>query len=118
VPRTGRSSDRPPPTLTSADGFALTGPSRLPDPNLNAYRKDLADTALAGDVFASHYAEPVIRTCSATMLRSGPSDEANAIRSIEAGEHFAMLEDSLGWAWGYAESDHRVGYVHSDALTR
>jgi hypothetical protein len=73
---------------------------------------------LAGDVFASHYAEPVIRTCSATMLRSGPSDEANAIRSIEAGEHFAMLEDSLGWAWGYAESDHRVGYVHSDALTR
>jgi len=73
---------------------------------------------LAGDVFASHYAEPVIRTSSATVLRSGPSEESNAIRPIEAGERFAMLEDSLGWAWGYAESDHRVGYVRSDALGR
>ena len=27
-----------------------------------------------------------------------------------------MLDDSLGWAWGYAGKDRRVGYVRSDAL--
>jgi hypothetical protein len=27
-----------------------------------------------------------------------------------------MLDDSLGWAWGYAGKERRVGYVSSDAL--
>jgi hypothetical protein len=27
-----------------------------------------------------------------------------------------MLDDSLGWAWGYAGADRRVGYLPSDAL--
>jgi hypothetical protein len=27
-----------------------------------------------------------------------------------------MLDDSLGWAWGYAGEEGRVGYVRSDAL--
>jgi hypothetical protein len=27
-----------------------------------------------------------------------------------------MLDDSLGWAWGFAGSDRRVGYVPSEAL--
>jgi hypothetical protein len=27
-----------------------------------------------------------------------------------------MLDDSLGWAWGYAGKDRRVGYVESAAL--
>jgi hypothetical protein len=34
----------------------LAGPSDLPDPDFHAYRKDLADIALAGRVIASHYA--------------------------------------------------------------
>ncbi len=33
------------------------------------------------------------------------------------GDAFAMLDDSLGWAWGYAGTERRVGYVRSDALT-
>ena len=28
-----------------------------------------------------------------------------------------MLDDSLGWAWGYAGDDKRVGYVPSDAIS-
>jgi hypothetical protein len=119
APRTGRSSDRPPPTPTSADGFALTGPSRQPDPALNAYRKDLADVALAGDVFASHYARPVTRTAAhEARLHAAASEDAETVRILEPGEAFALLEDSLGWAWGYAASDHRVGYVRSDALSK
>jgi len=35
---------------------------------------------------------------------------------MAAGEPFAMLDDSLGWAWGYAGEEPRVGYVRHDAL--
>jgi len=27
-----------------------------------------------------------------------------------------MLDDSLGWAWGYVGEDQRVGYVPTEAL--
>ena len=68
-------------------------------------------------MIASHYAEPLDRAlATATELRSGPSADAAAIRLLEPGEAFAMLDDTLGWAWGYAGDDHRVGYVRSDAV--
>jgi len=70
-------------------------------------------------VIASHYAEPVERTVAhAAELRSGPSEEAELVRDLAAGEPFAMLDDSVGWAWGYAGKERRVGYVRSEALTR
>jgi hypothetical protein len=69
-------------------------------------------------VIASHYAEPVDRTVvRAAALRSSASDEAEKVRDLEAGESFALLDDSIGWAWGYAGKERRVGYVRSDALT-
>ena len=73
--------------------------------------------ALAGRVIASHYAEPVEREiASTTPLRSGPSEAAESIRQLKPGERFDMLDDSLGWAWGYAGEDRRVGYVHLSAI--
>ncbi|MFL6737391.1 MAG: hypothetical protein ACJ8F4_10085 [Sphingomonas sp.] len=115
---TGRSSDRRRHTPTSADAFALGGPSDLPDPHFNAYRKDLADVALASQVIASHYAEPVSRRLAApAALRASPSADAEALQELGAGEPFLMLDDSLGWAWGYAGEEGRVGYVPTHALT-
>jgi hypothetical protein len=115
---TGQSSAKPPPSRTSAEEFALTGPSNLPDPDYNAYRRDLADIALASRVIASHYAVPVERRIrEATALRSGRSDDAPLIRMVEPGEPFWMLDDSIGWAWGYAGEERRVGYLLSDALS-
>ena len=74
--------------------------------------------ALAGRVIASHYAEPLAcRIAAPTALHSAPSDEANMIRALQPGEPFAMLDDSLGWAWGYAGEERRVGYVRSDAVS-
>ena len=68
-------------------------------------------------MIASHYAEPVdCRISVATALRNAPSDEAKIIRELAEGEPFAMLDDSLGWAWGYAGDERRVGYVRSDTL--
>jgi hypothetical protein len=116
---TGRSSAKRPPTPTSADGFALSGPSNLPDPAFNAYRKDLADTALAGRVIASHYAEPVERkVIASTPLRAAPSGDAESVEQLQPGTPFRMLDESLGWAWGYAGEDRRVGYVLGDTLGR
>jgi Bacterial dipeptidyl-peptidase Sh3 domain len=68
-------------------------------------------------VIASHYAEPVERGIdSATPLRAGPSEDADVIRELKAGDQFDMLDDSLGWAWGYAGPDRRVGYIHLSAI--
>lgn len=73
--------------------------------------------ALAARVIASHYAEPLARTIgSATVLRRAPSDDAGTSLDLSAGEPFALLDDSLGWAWGYAGAERRVGYVRSDSL--
>ena len=97
--------------------MALAGPSDPPDADFNAYRNDLADVALAGRVIASHYAEPVDRVIvSDAVLRGAPCDDAEAIRELAPGEMFDLLDESLGWAWGYAGKERRVGYVRSDAV--
>lgn len=95
----------------------LAGPSNPPDPRFNAFRKDLADIALAGQVIASHYARPL--PCSiqrAEPLRTGPSEDAEIIAELAAGESFELLDNSLGWGWGYGGSERRVGYIRSEAL--
>jgi len=51
-----------------------------------------------------------------TTLRDAASSEADPVRELQPGESLALLDDSLGWAWGYAGADRRVGYVRSDAL--
>ncbi|MCY7338429.1 MAG: SH3 domain-containing protein [Sphingomonas bacterium] len=92
--------------------------SSHPDPATHAYRKDLADTALAGRVIASHYADPLIRHIARdTDLRSMPSDEGEILAALALGDAFRMLDSSRGWAWGYAP-DGRVGYVSADAVSR
>jgi hypothetical protein len=83
----------------------------------NAFRKDLADVALTHRVIASHYAEPVERTIIAeTLLRGAPSEGGETLRELLPGDPFLLLDDSVGWAWGYAGEDKRVGYVRSEAV--
>lgn len=99
-----------------ADGFALAGVSSLPDPATHAYRKDLADTALAGRVIASHYAEPLARHIAYdTMLMTEASSDSGEICMLGMGDCYRLLDSSRGWAWGYAP-DGRVGYVEAAAV--
>ena len=58
------------------------------------------------------------RLRAGAKLRNGPSSDAEPTRQLEAGEIFLMLDDSLGWAWGYGGEERRVGYVPADALER
>jgi hypothetical protein len=98
------------------DGFALSGVSERPDPTTHAYRKDLADVALAGRVIASHYAEPLVRHLVApAQLLSEPANDAAPVADLRAGDAIRMLDNSRGWAWGYGP-DGRVGYVPSEAV--
>ena len=70
-------------------------------------------------MIASHYAETVERTLRVSaMLRALPSPDAKPIVGLEAADPFLLLDESLGWAWGYGGNGRRVGYVRSDALTR
>ena len=70
-------------------------------------------------MIASHYASPVERRVTArAALRETGSDEGAVIRQLEVGEPFLLLDDSLGWAWGYAGEERRVGYVRSERLGR
>jgi len=68
-------------------------------------------------VIASHYAEPVERRLAgAAALRSSPSTDSDTIRELCRGDAFLMLDESLGWAWGYGGKERHVGYVPTEAL--
>jgi hypothetical protein len=76
----------------------------------------LADTALAGRVIASHYAEPLVRhLVAAAELMGGPDDGADQLAELKAGDEIRMLDLSRGWAWGYGP-DGRVGYIRAEAV--
>jgi hypothetical protein len=110
-PRETASSSRP------DERFQLTGPSLTLDPLIHAYRSDIADIALAGQIFAPHYARPLLRAAKAAIdVRRGASKEAEAVDRLGSGETFAVLEYAGGWAWGYVEATHLVGYVPAETL--
>jgi hypothetical protein len=104
------------PPSRPVEWFALAGVSCQPDPLTHAYRKDLADTALAGRVIASHYADPLIRhlATAADFLRD-PEDDSDLLAKLQPGDEIRMLDLSRGWAWGYGP-DGRVGYVRAEAV--
>jgi cell wall-associated NlpC family hydrolase len=74
--------------------------------------------ALAGQLFAPHYARPLIRGCGTrpAFVHPSPSVDAPPSSQLLPGEQFAVLEISGGWAWGYCRHDHYVGYVEAIAL--
>ena len=68
-------------------------------------------------MIASHYAEPIEKTVVANApLRVAASDDAEELAELESEDPFSLLDDTLGWAWGYAGRDRLVGYVRSEAL--
>ena len=50
----------------------------------------------------------------AVSLLAAPSDDAEALLKLTPGDPFSMLDNSLGWAWGYAGKKRRVGYVRAE----
>ncbi|WP_162806266.1 NlpC/P60 family protein [Sphingosinicella terrae] len=69
-------------------------------------------------MIAPHYARPVMRSCGAhsTFVRIEPDAAAEIASELLPGEGFAVLEYAGGWAWGFCENDHVVGYVEAIEL--
>lgn len=53
---------------------------------------------------------------NAASLRAEGSEESAAIARLQPGDSFELLDNSLGWAWGYAGPKRLVGYVPSETL--
>jgi len=71
---------------------------------------------LAGRVIASHYADPLTKPLARdAVLREAADATSRPLGDLAAGAAFGMLDNSRGWAWGYAP-DGRVGYVESGAF--
>lgn len=82
---------------------------------MHAVRPDLADVSLADRWFAPHYAEAVPRQCVADAALFDKPD-GKQISELLTGEHFMLLDQSGGWAWGWCTHDHYVGYLSADRL--
>ena len=68
-------------------------------------------------MIASHYAEPLQRKIRlAEPLRATPSADGDVVGELAPGDPFDLLDNTLGWAWGYAGAERIVGYVRSEAL--
>ncbi len=66
-------------------------------------------------MIASHYAEPLAcRLRSPTTLLASPDSAAESLANLDAGTEVRILDNSRGWAWGYAAG--LVGYVASSAF--
>lgn len=104
---------------STARHFRLGGPSSVLDARTHAFRRDLADVALAGQIIAPHYAKPLPRACGvrAAPVLAAALDGAAQLSELLPGEPFLVLEYAGGWAWGYCGNDHVVGYVEAIELT-
>ncbi len=96
--------------------FGLVGPSVDLDPRTHAIRGDLADIALAGRLFAPHYAEPMAMACARPFAPMRDAVAGQQVSELLEGEHFMALDIASGWAWGWSAHDHYVGYVEAAAL--
>lgn len=98
--------------------FGLVGPSIDLDARTHALRGDLADVALAGKLFAPHFAEPVAMASARRFTPMLSAIDGAQNSELLADEHFMMLDSAGSWAWGWSAHDHYVGYVEACALGR
>jgi cell wall-associated NlpC family hydrolase len=83
------------------------------DARLHAFRSDLADARLKGEVAADRFVagRPARITASIADLRKAPRPDAGVNTQVLFGDDVLVFEDAEGWAWVQAERDGYVGYV-------
>lgn len=90
-----------------------------PDPRRNAYREDMAATALSERVRAPRYVDGVTRQVLANRVgvRSSPKFRASLLTEALHGEAVTVYDSRDGWAWGQLQRDGYVGYMPADHLS-
>ncbi|WP_421693966.1 C40 family peptidase [Aestuariivirga sp.] len=89
------------------------------DPRLHAYRADLADAALAGQVAAEEFVAPRLLQVVEPIIavHKAPRFDAMQITQALLGETVKLFQEEEGWAWVQLLRDGYVGYVNSNALS-
>ncbi len=90
------------------------------DPRLNAYRPDLADSALQGCVEAERFVagQDYVVAAAKAPLHRAPSSEAALDTEALRGEAVRVFETRPdGWCWAQLAADHYVGWLERTALT-
>ncbi len=88
------------------------------DRRLHAFRPDLADIALQGQVEADRFvpSEPALITRPVVALRPKPDASIGIDTELLIGEEVGVFESRDGWAWVQALDDGYVGYLPEEAL--
>jgi hypothetical protein len=88
------------------------------DPRRHAFREDLADVRLEGQVTAERFVEGrpgQVRVAIAPVL--GTPDAITALTTqLLFGEMVRVFEEKDGWAWVQGDADGYVGYVPAAAI--
>lgn len=89
------------------------------DRRLYAFRPDLADKALEGEVEAERFAEAreAVIAVPVADLHNAPSSQAGIDTQFLLGDRVGVFEISRGWAWLQGERDGYVGYLPGSALS-
>lgn len=89
------------------------------DPRTNAFRPDLADTRLKGQVEADRFVDGEWATViePRVALRARPDEAAGFTTEALLGDRIRVFERKGKWAWGQMEKDAYVGYFSTAALT-
>lgn len=88
------------------------------DKRLNAYRDDLADARLKGEVSAGSFVEgePAEIAAAVVSLHREPAAEAGIDTQLIRGDAVTVFERAGDWAWVQNARDGYVGYCREDKL--
>jgi len=83
------------------------------DKRLHAFRPDLADERLRGQVEATRFVagRPARITAPVADLLRTPRPDAGLDTQLLRGDNVTVFDEAEGWAWVQAERDGYVGYV-------
>jgi cell wall-associated NlpC family hydrolase len=88
------------------------------DKRLHAFRADLADIRLEGQVESGRFVpgRPARIAVPVADMRGAPRTDAGLSTQILQGDDVVVFEERDGWAWIQSERDSYVGYVAAAAL--
>jgi cell wall-associated NlpC family hydrolase len=88
------------------------------DARLHAFRPDLADDRLRGEVSAERFVSgrPARIAAAVADIRKAPSPNAGLDTQALLGDDVRVFEQAGGWAWIQTERDGYVGYVAETML--
>ncbi|BCH35921.1 peptidase P60 [Mesorhizobium sp. L-8-10] len=88
------------------------------DKRLHAYRPDLADMRLEGQVEAARFVagRPARIAAAIADVRGAPRPDAGLSTQMMRGEDVVLFDEAEGWCWIQSERDRYVGYVADTAL--